>query len=83
MYDRCVPIDQLKLVRAWRDSQYHPDDEFDVEKILNHRYDRDEATTYYQVKWKGYDKPTWEPDLNITDRDLIADYYKHLNSPAH
>ena len=35
------------------------DDHWVVEKILKHRTSGDRLQ--WLVKWKGYDKPTWEP----------------------
>ena len=80
--DRRVPIDQMKLVRAWRERVDSTGDVYEVERIVDHRYDADERQTYYLVKWKGYTKPTWEPYANIIDRKMITNYLKHLNRDA-
>jgi len=80
--DRRVPIDQIKLVRAWRESSDSKGDVYEVEKITDHRLDTDENQMYYLIKWKGYSKPTWEPYANITDKRMITNYMKHLNRAA-
>jgi hypothetical protein len=80
--DRRVPIDQLKLVRAWRESPDSEGDIYEVEKITDHRFDADENQTYYLIKWKGYAKPTWEPYANISDKRMVTNYMKHINRAA-
>jgi transposase InsO family protein len=80
--DRRVPIDQMKLIRAWRESVDSQGDVYEVERILDHRFDEDDHTTYYLIKWKGYPDPTWEPYANINDRRLITNYFKHRNKNA-
>jgi len=57
--------------------------DFEVEKILDSRWDKYTGLVEYQVKWKGFAKrdSTWEPKehLNHCDR-LLAEYYTDLNS---
>lgn len=48
---------------------------YEVEKILNKRLRLKKVQ--YQVKWKGYDKPTWEPEEYLTGcQDLIEEFEK-------
>jgi hypothetical protein len=75
--DRTVPADQLKFVakkprRTDIDSLGH--NVYEVETILNHRgqpgcYD-------YEVKWKGYPDPSWEPATSFLDDSIIRTYWK-------
>ena len=49
--------------------------EYEVENIISHVVD--DGVTFYEVKWKGYKKPTWEPETNLVGCDeLLADYKK-------
>jgi hypothetical protein len=60
------------------------DDEGDlvyfVETILDHRLRKSGRKTIheYLIKWRGYshEHNTWEPESNVFDGDLIADYHK-------
>ena len=48
--------------------------EYEVESIISHVVD-DDRVTFYEVKWKGYKKPTWEPEVNLVGCDeLLAEY---------
>ncbi|KAF2755713.1 chromo-domain-containing protein [Pseudovirgaria hyperparasitica] len=56
-------------------------DEYVVEKILKHTYNK-KGTVEYQVKWVGYDQPedlTWEPEDNLdTAPEILAAYFKEI-----
>ena len=44
-----------------------------MESIISHLVD-DDGVTFYEVKWKGYKKPTWEPEANLVGCDeLLAE----------
>ena len=47
-------------------------DVYEVEEIIESR--KAGRSTQYLVKWKGYDEPTWEPQKNILDKNLIKDF---------
>jgi hypothetical protein len=81
--DRRVPIDQMKLVRGWRASDVYKGDVYDVERLLDHHKDLTTGITHYLVKWKGYDTPAWEPQHNILDNSLIANYHKYRDKFPH
>ena len=75
-YHRKVPIDQMKVLFKPGSLPAMKDDEdvWIVEKLIddelrqNHRW--------YQVKWKGFTDPTWEPTENILDQNLIDKYWR-------
>jgi transposase InsO family protein len=69
---RLVPRSHCKVIPAPKDASYQ------VETILAHKIEH--GTTYYQVKWRGYHRPTWEPSTNIDDPALISRYHE-LNRP--
>ncbi len=77
LLDRHVPIDQMKLVRGWRESDSHKGDVFEVEKVLDHHLHDANQTMYYLIKWKGFPKATWEPSYNLIDNHIIANYNKY------
>lgn len=57
--------------------------EFEVEKILNSRWDKRTGLVEYQVKWKGFAKrdSTWEPKEHLGHCGrLLAEYYATLKS---
>lgn len=43
------------------------EDFFDVEEILDKKYNARERKNYYLVKWEGYppEQNTWEPEENL------------------
>jgi len=60
--------------------QADQEEEFEVEKILNHRsYNPRE----YLVKWKGYPESenTWEPEDNLQNCQQLLRSYKQRNPP--
>ena len=54
----------------------HGDDVYFVDKIVNHRKNKEDKWEYL-VKWTGYDdsENTWEPTGHITERTL-NEYWK-------
>ena len=49
------------------DDDDQAEDEFVVEKILSHNFEKD-GTLKYHIKWLGYPNPqdqTWEPEENL------------------
>jgi hypothetical protein len=58
------------------------EDEYVVEKILNHRQaeEKPEGCWEYHVKWYGHDVTTWEPISNLR-RNQVASYAKRRKMP--
>lgn len=55
------------------------EDFFDVEEILDKKYNAREGKNYYLVKWEGYppEQNTWEPEENLeTIPDLVDEFEK-------
>ena len=54
-------------------------EEWEIERIIRHKKQRGHQGTWqteYQVKWKGYEDMTWEPEENLENaQDIIADYW--------
>src|SRR6266498_1418186 len=54
-------------------------EEWEIERIIRHKKQRGCQGTWqskYQVKWKGYEDMTWEPEENLKHtQDIIADYW--------
>ena len=48
---------------------------YEVEKIVAHRFRRNRYE--YCVKWKGYDKLTWEPYENFNGKKVIIQYWRN------
>ena len=56
------------------------EENYEVEKILNHKTFNDGGgdARYFLIKWKGYDvsEATWEPECHLTDCDMkITSYF--------
>ncbi|KAJ3182529.1 hypothetical protein HDU85_002627 [Gaertneriomyces sp. JEL0708] len=55
------------------------EDEYEVDKILQHRRDEVRNVRQYLVHWKGYDDPsehTWEDEVNLSGCKEIVHAYK-------
>jgi len=49
---------------------------YEVEKILDRKKSRNKNENYiYLVKWKDYDEPTWEPEVNLNNCDLLLEEF--------
>lgn len=61
-----------------KDSDEDNDKEYVVERILNHM--RKRRTKMLLIKWKGYEKPTWEPEetMRLSINDDVEMYWKNL-----
>ena len=58
--------------------------EWEVEKILGERNKENKSSKKkgkrikkeYLIKWKGFKKPTWEPEQNLENcQELLKDYF--------
>ncbi|KAF3036529.1 hypothetical protein E8E11_004770 [Didymella keratinophila] len=63
------------------DEEEAGEDEYVVEKILGHRFNRS-GTLEFDVKWQGYENPkdrTWEPEANMeTAADVLKEYFDEI-----
>ena len=50
---------------------------YEVEAITGHRLDRD-GRLRFKVVWVGYDKPTWEREINMNAPLLVREYINTL-----
>ncbi|KAB5566513.1 hypothetical protein GE09DRAFT_1107068 [Coniochaeta sp. 2T2.1] len=53
-------------------------DEYVVEKILSHRWEKSEKQLRFEVKWEGYEDKkdrTWEPEENLLETSVLEEYY--------
>jgi transposase InsO family protein len=50
------------------------DDVFDVEAIKGFRWNKNAKRMEWEVKWEGYDEPTWEPRKNLSHNVVFKDY---------
>lgn len=53
-------------------------DQYQVEDVLEKRWNKKKRTSEYLLKWVGYPKPTWEPERNVS-ADLQLHYQNKLN----
>ena len=67
------------------EDSFEPDNKqgiYEVEQILDHRTSRIKRTSrmqiQYLIKWKGYEKATWEPEDNLTCGGLLFEYHQQL-----
>ncbi|KAK1815899.1 hypothetical protein LTR12_009684 [Friedmanniomyces endolithicus] len=66
-------------------------DEWAIEAILGHHmsdprtHPREfgrKAVMLYQVKWEGFDEPSWEPVESFPDRSIVEEYEREIRTPA-
>ena len=81
----------VKLLRAFNYDPNHVDpvhiattdnQSFLVDRILNHRFTSKRklrGSMEVQVRWVGYDRPTWEPYANVANVDKFHSYLKDHN----
>ena len=74
-FNRRVTLDMLKIVPLARKLS---DDEYEVEYLMNHK--KVNGQYQYQIKWKGFNEPTWESANNILDDNLIRRYWSQKNN---
>jgi transposase InsO family protein len=70
LLDRHVPVDQLKILTR---AHAPANDEYEIVKLLDHR--GTPGNYEFKIQWKGYERPTWEPESNIVDTRCIRDYW--------
>ena len=53
------------------------EEEYEVEKVVNHRHSGRSRTLQYLIKWKGYPEAdnTWEPADQVHALELIKAYH--------
>ena len=63
-----------------------PADEYVMEAVLAHQmsdpktHPGKQAVMLYQVKWEGYDEPTWEPAESFPDPRIVEEYHKAVKA---
>ena len=51
-------------------------EEWEIERILRHS---GKKNIRYQIKWKGYEDLSWEPEANLAhSQEALSDYWKHV-----
>ena len=75
LYEREVPLSQMKLLKSRSIPKLGESDVWLVEKIVNRR-GRSPLDAEYRVRWKGYKAKddTWEPAEHIIDKRLLTTY---------
>ncbi|KHJ31449.1 putative heterochromatin protein one protein [Erysiphe necator] len=61
-----------------KDDDELTEDEYVVEKILNHVVDEETGELRFEIKWEGYEKKsdrTWEPEENLESASKILNEY--------
>nr|CAJ18348.1 putative H3K9 methyltransferase [Enallagma cyathigerum] len=80
--DKSKENGRVKRKRRRRDSNV-PEDEYEVEKILDYDYDYD--AHWYLIKWKGWKSKfnTWEPLDNLENsQHLVEEFHKKADEQA-
>jgi hypothetical protein len=84
IFDRHVPIDQLKLIsKTPRKADLEDEGNvYEVEKVLEH--EGAPGQYRYKVKWKGYpmEESTWVAERNFIEHRSIADYWQQQRLSA-
>ena len=68
----CRPLIDAFLALKKSEDEDNEEEEYEVEAILASREGEEE--TEFQVKWKGYEEPTWEPESHLTCDELLRDF---------
>ncbi|KAI7121885.1 hypothetical protein KC352_g32830 [Hortaea werneckii] len=61
-------------------------DEYVMEAVLAHQmsdsktHPGKEPVMLYQVKWEGYDEPTWEPAESFLDPKIVGEYHRSVKA---
>jgi len=61
---------RTQLIRAGKTKRVdHKQEEYEVENIIEERFNEDTGTKEYFVKWKGYTSKdnTWEPEDHLAN----------------
>ncbi|RMY78614.1 hypothetical protein D0863_00550 [Hortaea werneckii] len=62
------------------------DGQYVMEAVLAHQmsdpksHPGKQAVMLYQVKWEGYDEPTWEPAESFPDPKIVEEYHKAVRA---
>jgi hypothetical protein len=78
---RRYTINQLNVVGLPKDELPMT---YEVESILDHRYNAEKRRHEYLTRWKGFgeEDDTWEPSENFTDPAFISEYMKNRVKPT-
>jgi hypothetical protein len=78
---RRYTINQLNVVELPKDELPMT---YEVESILDHRYNAEKRRHEYLTRWKGFgeEDDTWEPSENFTDPAFISEYMKNRVKPT-
>jgi transposase InsO family protein len=82
--DRNIPVDQMKVLTHIPSTDNNvADEEYQVEKILNHRVN-DQGELMYHVQWKNYplSDSTWENERQFVDTAIIDQYFRQKSIPS-
>jgi hypothetical protein len=73
LLDRHVPVDHIKVLHRDTAAAAAISEVYEVETLLDHR---GSAGNYeFLVQWKGDYEPSWEPQKNIMDDQLLRHYW--------
>ncbi|KAK1059460.1 hypothetical protein LTR74_012596 [Friedmanniomyces endolithicus] len=73
------------------DTSEEESDEWAIEAILGHHLSDPrthphefgkKAVMLYQVKWEGFDEPSWEPVESFPDRSIVEEYEREVRARA-
>ena len=81
---RLGPSQSQKLItKLVQDGVIEWDDDFEVEMILDHWYDKEDKEMFYLIKWLGWSHEynSWEPKNNLSCSDLLEEFHI-LNDPS-
>jgi hypothetical protein len=73
------PADLVTLLQRTFSYEADQDNEFEVEKILDHR--GIQRSREYLIKWKGYPNTenTWEPEIYLSNcKQVLREYRKRI-----
>ncbi|XP_005106418.1 histone-lysine N-methyltransferase SUV39H2 [Aplysia californica] len=80
MLKKLGPSQSQKLItKLVEDGVIEWDDDFEVEMILDHWFDKEENEMFYLIKWLGWSHEynSWEPKKNLSCSALLEEFHIH------
>ena len=72
MFKYSVDFNVQNILPNRNENESEDEVQFEVQTILRHK--KKGYSYVYEIKWKGYEATTWEPELNLYCTELLLSY---------